>query len=331
MRRIRSCILASLFVCLMFAAAGLAPEDVQGQALQKPRLGIPTINILTRPIYIAKDKGFFAAEGLDPEIIYVQGTLEPPALINGELDFAGSGDTCVRAAANGVPLKFIFAMTHQPDFMLVVKGNIKTGSDLRGKKIAVSSQGSLTAIGAKAAAAALGINPDTDIFLLGLGEQTNRFAALQAGSADGMIVDPGYSLAAQKKGFNILYRVGDLLELIQVGFSMSNQKLKSDPDLARRFLKGAVRGLVDVQKNPEDMIQSVMKLRKLSREDATTIYKMELNSFTKDGTPSRKSVENAIQIALQGKPGAKPVTYEDLVDLTPLKQAHKELGITGNY
>jgi len=63
MRRIRSCILASLFVCLMFAAAGLAPEDVQGQALQKTRLGIPTINILTRPIYIAKDKGFFAAKG----------------------------------------------------------------------------------------------------------------------------------------------------------------------------------------------------------------------------------------------------------------------------
>ena len=91
-----------------------------------------------------------------------------------------------------------------------------------------------------------------------------------------------------------------------------------------------MRGLVDVQKNPEDMIQAVMKLRKLNREDATAVYKMELNSFTRDGAPSRKSVESAIQIALQGRPGPKP-TYEDLVDLTPLKQAHKELGITGNY
>lgn len=331
MRRIRLFTLTGLFVCVILAAAGLAPEEVQAQALQKTRLGIPTINVLTRPIYIAKDKGFYAAEGLDPEIIYVQGTLEPPALINGEIDFAGSGDTCVRAAANGVPIKFVFAMTHQPDFMLVVKPEIKTGSDLRGKKIAVSSQGSLTAIGAKAAAAALGLNPDSDIFLLGLGEQTNRFAALQAGSADGMVVDPGLSLAAQKKGFNIMYRIGDRLDLIQIGLAMSNQKLKSDPDLARRFLKGSVRGLVHVQKNPEDMIQAVMKLRKLNREDATAVYKMELNSFTKDGTPSRKSVENAIQIALQGKPGAKPVTYEDIVDLTPLKQAHKELGITGSY
>ncbi|HLC25878.1 MAG TPA: ABC transporter substrate-binding protein, partial [bacterium] len=102
MRRIRSCILASLFVCLMFAATGLAPRDARAQALQKTRVGIPTVNVLTLPLYIAKEKGFYTAEGLDPEIIYVQGTLEPPALVNGELDFAGSGDTCVRAGANGV-------------------------------------------------------------------------------------------------------------------------------------------------------------------------------------------------------------------------------------
>jgi ABC-type nitrate/sulfonate/bicarbonate transport system substrate-binding protein len=143
----------------------------------------------------------------------VQGTLQPPALVNGEIDFAGSGDTGVRAAANGVPITLVFAMTHRPDFMLVVRPEIKSGKDLRGKKIAVSSIGSLTAVGAKAAAGALGLNPDTDIFLLAMGEQTNRFAAVQAGSADGMIVDPGLALAAQKKGFHILSRVGEQLEL----------------------------------------------------------------------------------------------------------------------
>jgi NitT/TauT family transport system substrate-binding protein len=329
MRQIRSSF-AGLVALLTLVAVVLAPGSIQAQALQKTRIAIPTINVLTRPWYIAKDKGFYAAEGLDPEFIYVQGTLQPPALLNGEIDFAGSGDTCVRAAANGVPMKLIFAMTHRPDFMLVVRPEIKSGRELRNKKIAISSLGSLTAVGAKAAAGGLGLNPDTDIFLMGMGEQTNRFAALQAGTADGMIVDPGLALAAQKKGFRILSRVGEQLELIQVGLSMSNQKLKSDPDLARRFLKGSVRAIMDVQKNPEEMIQAVMKLRKINREDATEVYKMELNSFTKDGTPSRKSVENAIQIALQGRPGPKP-SYEELVDLTPLKQAHKDLGIRGSY
>lgn len=330
MKQICVRLFAAAIASLGFVAVLFAPGNSQAQALQKVRVAIPTINVLTRPWYIAKDKGFYAAEGLDPEFIYVQGTLQPPALVNEEIDFAGSGDTGVRAAANGVPIKLVFAMTHRPDFMLVVRPEIKSGKELRNKKIAVSSIGSLTAVGAKAAAGALGLNPDTDIFLMGMGEQTNRFAALQAGSADGMIVDPGLALAAQKKGFYILSRVGEQLELIQVGLAMSNQKLKSHLEMARRFLKASVRGLVDVQKNPEDMIQAVMKLRKLNREDATAVYKMELDSFTKDGTPSRKSVESAIQIALQGRSGPKP-TYEDLVDLTPLKQAHKELGITGNY
>jgi NitT/TauT family transport system substrate-binding protein len=330
MKLVRFWTFALIAISLTFFAAVIAPADVYAQALQKTRVAIPTINVLTRPWFIAKDKGFYAAEGLDPEFIYVQGTLEPPALIKGEIDFAGSGDTCVRAAANGLPMKLVFAMTHQPDFMLVVKPEIQSGRELRNKKIAISSLGSLTAVGAKAAAGALGLNPDTDIFLMAMGEQINRFAALQAGTADGMIVDPGLALAAQKKGFRILSRVGEQLDLIQIGLSMSSQKLKTSPDLARRFLKGSVRGLIEVQKNPEDMIQAVMKLRKLNREDATAVYKMELNSFTKDGTPSRKSVESAIQIALQGRSGPKP-TYEDLVDLTPLKQAHKELGITGKY
>ena len=213
MKQIRSWVFAGLVAFLTFVAVVLAPGDIQAQALQKVRIAIPTINVLTRPWYIAKDKGFYATEGLDPEFIYVQGTLQPPALVNGEIDFAGSGDTGVRAAANGVPIKLVFAMTHRPDFMLVVRPEIKSGKDLRGKKIAVSSIGSLTAVGAKAAASALSLNPDTDIFLLAMGEQTNRFAAVQAGSADGMIVDPGLALAAQKKGFHILSRVGEQLEL----------------------------------------------------------------------------------------------------------------------
>jgi ABC-type amino acid transport substrate-binding protein len=219
MKQIRSWVFAGLVAFLTFVAVVIAPGDIQAQALQKVRIAIPTINVLTRPWYIAKEKGFYAAEGLDPEFIYVQGTLQPPALVNGEIDFAGSGDTGVRAAANGVPIKLVFAMTHRPDFMLVVRPEIKSGKDLRGKKIAVSSIGSLTAVGAKAAAGALGLNPDTDIFLLAMGEQTNRFAAVQAGSADGMIVDPGLALAAQKKGFHILSRVGEQLELIQMGLS----------------------------------------------------------------------------------------------------------------
>src|SRR3989304_4316734 len=172
MKQIRSWVFAGLVAFFAFVAVGLAPGHIQAQALQKVRIAIPTINVLTRPWYIAKDKGFYAAEGLDPEFIYVQGTLQPPALVNGEIDFAPSGD--------------------------------------------------------------LGPTPDPDIFLLGVGEQTNRFAALQAGSADGMIVDPGLALAAQKKGFHILSRVGEQLELIQVGLAMSNQKLKSHLDLARR-------------------------------------------------------------------------------------------------
>ncbi len=326
MKYIPLSMLARLTVLGAFMLLVFAPGRTDAQTLQKTRVAIPTINVLTRPWFIAKDKGFYAAEGLDPEFVYVQGTLEPPALVNGEIDFAGSGDTCVRASANGLPIKLVFAMTRQPDFMLVVRPEIQSGKELRNKKIAISSLGSLTSVGAKAAAGALGLNPDKEIFLMAMGEQTNRFAALMAGSADGMIVDPGLAIAAQKKGFRILSRVGEQLELIQIGLTMSSQKLKSNFDLARRFLKGSVRGLIEVQKNPEEMIQAVMKLRKIDREDATAVYKLELNSFTKDGTPSRKSIENAIQIALQGRPGPKP-GYEDLVDLAPLKQAHKELGI----
>jgi len=78
MKQIRSWLFAAWSRFSRLSLSYLRPGR-PSPAWQKVRVAIPTINVLTRPWYIAKDKGcFYAAEGLDPEFIYVQGTLPAP-------------------------------------------------------------------------------------------------------------------------------------------------------------------------------------------------------------------------------------------------------------
>jgi hypothetical protein len=55
MKQIRSWVSVGGVAFLTVVAVVLAPGDIQAQALQKTRIAIPTINVLTRPWYIAKD------------------------------------------------------------------------------------------------------------------------------------------------------------------------------------------------------------------------------------------------------------------------------------
>ena len=59
------------------------------------------------PIFFAQDKGLFRKEELEPQLVFVGGRLQVPALAAGEVDFSASAETVLPAAVQGLPLKVI--------------------------------------------------------------------------------------------------------------------------------------------------------------------------------------------------------------------------------
>lgn len=97
------------------------------------------------PIIIAKEKGFFADEGLDVEIVAPADPSAPPKLVAaGKADLAVSYQPQIHLqVAEGLPLKRVGTLIASPLNCLMVKddGPVKTIADLKGRKVGYSVAG----------------------------------------------------------------------------------------------------------------------------------------------------------------------------------------------
>lgn len=116
-------------------------QDSNKSELVKLKLTLPTW-VGYGPIYIAKEKGFFAENGLDLEIAKIDGLAErKQALAGKKIDgMATAQDVQVTLAAANVPVKVVWALdgSFGGDGMLA-KNEINSATDLKGKTIALET------------------------------------------------------------------------------------------------------------------------------------------------------------------------------------------------
>ena len=173
------------FAVLGFAAAlVLTPAAAQAPATAPAKL-IPLkvaydgYSMTTAPMNYAVQKGIFKKYGLDVAIAYIDGgTTLSQAVVGGSVGIAQNGYTPAAAAAvAGAGIVFIGGISNQLPFQLIVKGNIKSAADLKGKKIAISRLGASSDIAATYTLRSLGLKR-TDVVLLQLGGEGTRTAAM---------------------------------------------------------------------------------------------------------------------------------------------------------
>ena len=85
------------------------------------------------PYYFGKDKGFFAAEQIEPQLIVMAPPTAIAALVAGELDFSATLGAATSAIMRGLPLKRVFYVQHDPSHALIAQPEIKSVQELIGK------------------------------------------------------------------------------------------------------------------------------------------------------------------------------------------------------
>ncbi len=97
------------------------------------------------PIILAQEKGFFAEEGLEVEVVAPADPADPPKLVAaGKADYAISYQPQLHLQVHeGLPLKRVGTLIATPLNCLMVKadGPVKTPADLKGRKIGYSVSG----------------------------------------------------------------------------------------------------------------------------------------------------------------------------------------------
>jgi NitT/TauT family transport system substrate-binding protein len=261
----------------------------------------PTLSDL--PLSIALKKDFFKPEGLQIlPVLFRSGPTAMQALVSGSIQFSTGFGTGTRAAMAGAPVKGIIGFNNKPAFILYGRreSGIRSMADIKGKKIAVTGVGSTTDYAVRAILAHHHVDPDKEVSILAVGSES-VFAALQKGAVDAAVLwAPGFAIA-EKLGMVRLQSLADILELPGSGVVVSDQLIKENPLLIKKFLRGTVRGFhyVHDPKNKDEIVSSITKEFNLERDVADTNYKFMLSILSADGNISRRSIENGIELTRQ--------------------------------
>ena len=106
-------------------------------------IGYASMSSVVTTLWVAQERGFFAKNGIDVQTIFIPGSPTLVASLNtGDLQFGYTGGTAtLGAAAGGLDIKILAAFSNHIQTDLVVRPEIKTPNDLKGKRIGVTSIG----------------------------------------------------------------------------------------------------------------------------------------------------------------------------------------------
>ena len=155
------------------------------------------------PLNVAERKGFFAREGLQLEVMPIPGGTDRivAALDKGEID-AGKNATpyLIQAVLKGSDAVAIIAQTSNPVYSMVVRPEIKSFADLKGKTLGLSTPGDTITLSALRLLTRRGIAP-TDCFAKAVVGTAARFDCLKSGECAAVPMGQPEDLGAIKQGY----------------------------------------------------------------------------------------------------------------------------------
>jgi NitT/TauT family transport system substrate-binding protein len=174
--------------------------------------GMTSTTATSIPYFIAEEKKFYAAEGLDVDTIVAGSTAGVlHQLAAGSLNMAQAAtDQTLRAILRGAPIRIVAGATSKAEFRMVAAKGTRSWAELRGKTISVGGLTDVTLYFLRVMARKNGL-ADHDYDLVYSGSTPNRFAQLLSGAVAGTILTNPQDFAALQQGFVDLGRVAQYL------------------------------------------------------------------------------------------------------------------------
>src|ERR1700744_5944723 len=131
------------------------------RASDKVTVPYASFDALYAPYFIGIDKGYFAAQVLDVELMQAGGGTSTPALIAGSVQFSSSSGSAITAILRGAKLKDIMTMAVSLPWRLWATGpSIKSLEDLKGQPVGIETAGGLDELALRGALMKAGLPQD---------------------------------------------------------------------------------------------------------------------------------------------------------------------------
>ena len=307
---------AALLLWLSVAPASAQNVPILNMGFSGAGIGSDLLKVIER-------NGLWRKHGIDVRTIYLSsGSLMAQTLSSGDIGIAGFDTPAMLSLAlAGHSLKVVAVPINRLEPFFVVRTNIKTPADLKGKKITISRFGSGSDIMTRVALRYWKLDPDKDVSFFQSGNTPTRTAALIAGHMDAALVSStGVAKIIATGCCRVLADLSELpLEFANYGVVVSGTLLKNQRDNVKRYLQALIEGIYTFKTKP-DTARAV--LRESSGDaDVTALYERLSKSFRDFPSPETRGIQNVIDSLPMAK--ARGAKAEDFIDESLMEEIRK--------
>ena len=298
----------------------------QGKALKKIRVGVPSVSMGNIIIFVTKEAKLFEKYGLDAEVITMNGSgIASKALISGNIEISPiATPTVINANLAGSDMAILAHTMPGVIHALMVKPEIKRVEELKGKKIAVSSLGSLTDFLVRYIARKKGLNPDRDLTLIQTGGDAERIVALKSGVVDGAAMShPGYG-RAQRLGFSMLWDSAKEVNYPWMEITTRKATARSDREMILSYMKAHLEGIAVFKKDREFGKKVIKKTLRLDDEELVNeSYEIFSKAFLPAPYPNIKGMKTSFEYVAMTRPEVWNHKPEEFADASFVEELEK--------
>jgi NitT/TauT family transport system substrate-binding protein len=276
---------------LLFAAL-----IVPAAAAEKLRVGKAVAFAWTfTPLDIGMQSGIFAKHGLEIESSAFNGDARmQQGLTSDSIDIGIGSGPGMAFMVKGVPAKAVAAMAGVPRNMAVMVGYnspIKTVDDLKGKKLGVTTVGSLTDWIGKRIGTLKGWGP-AGIITVPVGGMQPARAVIKTGEIDGYIgaLEIGYSLEDAKEWRVITSATPFVDHFITHVFFVREDVIAKRPQVVRAFLQGWQDTIAFMKANKDKAVAISAKIINVTPAVAARAFDEQIGIFSEDFTFDPRAV-----------------------------------------
>jgi ABC-type nitrate/sulfonate/bicarbonate transport system substrate-binding protein/LysM repeat protein len=318
-------VFGALAFTLFHPWVSVAADGGATQPLKKIVIGYSAITTSQAPLWMAYEGEFFRKYGLEVQIIFVEsGSRTVQTLISGDVVAAQvAGPAVIQSNFQGSGVVMIAGFLNTMDYKFIVARDITRPDQLKGKSVAVSRIGSSSDFATRYALEKYGLVPDKDVAILQIGSQPARMSALEGGKIHGVMIAIPLTARATKLGFNTLADLQMLgLEYQHTGLAVSQNLIKTQPELVRNVLKAFVEGIHFMKSHRKEAIAILAKYLKTDDVEALQeAYEAVSQALIPEKPyPTLKGIQIMLREMAVKEPAARSAKPEQFVDMTFVKE-----------
>ena len=319
MKKLNRCLALVLLVASLYDGRVLAQDKI--------RVGLSSVSALHSAMWVAEQKGFFRKQGVETEIIVTgQGaTTGIGALLANDIQFvSAAGDSLVNAALRGGETVMIAAGVNRGLNRIMVRPEIKTPADLKGKKIGATRIGAVSHSVLLMMLKRWNINP-ADVHVLQLGSSLNMLQALEKGGIDGAVMTLPFVFIAEDRGFRVLVDLAETdIYYLHTMIASTRGYLKTRHDSALRFLRGFLEGIAYFKQNKKESLEIVRKKLRVNADQERNLERsydlLAEKYYEAMPYPSLRGVETVLGLVEKDNPKAKDADPKSFVEDSLLRE-----------